>query len=130
VISDSAEGMEETFRPSGWRDEARMFYEQRRSVWLVLAVMIAMSAFWTNTWAYVAFFAVLALYSAVQGVRIGFVCGASFALWFFLGHMGWIEPGSTLNRIFGLWAIASLFLLVVWKAGEKNRLRAYQRGED
>lgn len=127
VLADTVDRVEETFRPSGWRDELVTFYEQRRSVWFVLAVMVGMSAFWTSTWAYVAFFAILAGYSAFQGVRIGFLCGASFALWFTATQQGWITPGSTLNRIVGLWCIATLFLLVVWKAGERNQLQAYRR---
>lgn len=122
--------LDETFRPGGWREEAEVFYRQRKSVWFTLAVMIGLSAFWTNTWAYVAFFGILALYSAVAGVRIGVVCGLSFSAWFLLSHLGWIAPGTTENRVAGLWSIATLFLLVVWKADGVHRLRDRYGGAD
>lgn len=115
---------DETFRRSGWRDEAAVFYRQRKSIWFVLAVMVAMSSFWTNQWAWVAFFLVLAVYSAWVGVRIGVLCGASFAIWFVAGIERWATPGTTLNRALGLWCIATLFLVVVWKADGVERLRA------
>lgn len=114
---------QETFRPSGWREEADVFYRQRKSVWFVLAVMITLSAFWTNQWAWPLFFLTLAIYSALAGVRIGVVCGLSFALWFFVGIERWITPGSSVYRLAGLWCIATLFLLVVWKADGVHRLR-------
>lgn len=122
--------LDETFRAGGWREEADTFYRQRKSVWFVLACMIGLSAFWTNPWAYVAFFSMLALYSAVAGVRIGVVCGLSFTLWFLGIRLGWLPPGSTENRVAGLWAIATLFLLVVWKADGVHRLRDRYGGRD
>lgn len=119
---------DDTFSRGAWRQEAAVFYRQRQSIWFVLAVMIGLSAFWDDPWAYVAFFGILALYSAYEGVRIGFVCGASWALWFLVGLQGWVSPGSVPYRVAGLWCIATLFLLVVWKADEKRQLRAHQEG--
>jgi hypothetical protein len=113
VIRDSH--LDETFARGAWREEAATFYRQRVSIWFVLAVMIGMSAFWTNPWAFTAFFAIFAAYSAWVGVRIGVLCGLSFALWFVALREGWVHPLDTANRVAGLWCIATLFLLVVWK---------------
>lgn len=108
--------LDETFKRSSWREEAEVFYRQRKSIWFVLALMVAMSAFWDNQWAWVFFFLILAVYSAWCGVRIGVVCGLSFTVWFVVGIEGWASPGTAVYRALGLWCIATLFLLVVWKA--------------
>lgn len=126
----SRDQLDETFSPHGWREEAQVFYRQRKSVWFVLAIMVTLSAFWTNPWAWVAFFAVLAGYSALAGVRIGVVVGVSFAAWFVVGIERWAYPGSTFYRAAGLWCIATLFLLVVWKADGVHRLRDRTGGPD
>jgi hypothetical protein len=115
--------LQETFRASGWREELDVYYRMRRSVWGVLALMIVMSAFWTRPSAWVVFFLILAAYSALAQVRMGVICGLSFALWFFAGIEGWLRPGTVENRVLGLWCIATLFLLVVWKADGVHRLR-------
>lgn len=123
--------LDETFGRAGWRHEAEVFYRQRKSVWLVLALMIGLSAFWDNVWAWVAFFGIMAIYSAWAGVRIGVVVGVSFALWFLAGIERWLSPGSTGYRALGLWCIATLFLLVVWKAdGVPHRLLDRHGGQD
>lgn len=108
---------------SGWRDELKVLHRQRRSVFFVLALVIVISAFWTNGWAYVGFFAILALYSLWAHVRLGFVVGLSFSIWFTASRLGWVQPGGTGARIFGMWAIGMLFLLVVWKADGVAELR-------
>lgn len=108
---------------AGWREEGRVLYRQRRSAFFVLALVIVISAFWTNPWAYVGFFAILALYSLFVRVRIGFLCGTSFAVWFTMSRMGWVTPGGTAARAFGMWAIAMLFFLVIWKADGVQQLR-------
>lgn len=116
-------GFAQTFKRSALREELDTYYRMRRSVWFVIALMVAMSAFWTTPWAWVGFFLILATYSAWACVRMGFVCGVSFAGWFLLGLQQWIHPGTTLYRVIGLWCIATLFLLVVWKADGVHRLR-------
>lgn len=109
--------MEFTFGRGGWREELGIFYKQRKSVCIVLALMILLAAFWTNIWVWVIYFTVMALYSAYTGVRIGVVVGISFALWFLAGIEKWIVPETTANQVAGLWCIATLFLLIVRAAG-------------
>lgn len=109
--------MEFTFGRGGFKEEVGIFYKQRKSVCFVLALMIVMAAFWTNVWVWVVFFAIMAMYSAYNGVRIGVVVGVSFALWFLAGIEGWIVPLTWQNQVTGLWCIATLFLLVVRAAG-------------
>lgn len=123
VYERSRDQLDDTFQASGWREELDVFYRQRKSVWFVLAVMVVMSAFWTSPWAWVVFFSILAGYSALAGVRIGVVCGASWAVWFFLLIERWVNIGGWPFRAYGLWCIATLFLLVVWKADGVHRLR-------
>lgn len=127
------EGMklDEMFSRKGWRGELDTFYRQRKSVWFVLALMIAMSAFWTNVWAWVAFFAILALYSTGVGVRMGMIVGISFCIWFLEGieaaHLpAAMQPGHWIYRAVGLWCISTLFLLVVWKADGVHQLRLHK----
>lgn len=106
-----------TFGGVGFREEAAIFYKQRKSVCFVLACMIALAAFWTNIWVWVIFFGIMAAYSAYTGVRIGVVVGASFSIWFLAGIEKWIRPETWQNQVAGLWCIATLFLLVVRAAG-------------
>lgn len=115
--------LDETFSAKGWRSELDVYYRQRKSVWFVLAALIAMSAFWTSPWAWVAFFLTLAGYSALVGVRMGVVCGVSWATWFVLLIEQWVYIGGWGYRAFGLWCIGTLFLLVVWKADGVHQLR-------
>lgn len=122
------EDWQQTFTRSGWRDELEVYYRERKSVWFVLALMIAMGAFWTSPWAWVGFFCILATYSAFAMVRIGVVVGVSFAAWFVIGieaaHLPqFLWPNGTFYRAYGLWCIATLFLLVVWKADGVHKLR-------
>lgn len=109
--------MEYTFGSGGWKEEAAIFYKQRKSVCFVLALMIVMAAFWTNSWVWVIFFGIMAAYSAWCGVRIGVIAGVSFSLWFLAGIEGWIVPLTWQNQVAGLWCIAMIFLLVVRAAG-------------
>lgn len=106
----------ETFSQRGWKSEWEVLKRQQKSVWFVIAALIVLAGFWTNLWAWVVFFSVLAIYSAFQRIRIAFVCGASFALWFAASIEGWIVPLTWQNQVAGLWCIGMLFLVVVWKA--------------
>lgn len=109
--------MQYTFGYTGFKEEATLFYKQRKSVCFVLACMIGLAAFWTNLWVWVIFFGIMALYSAYTGVRVGVVVGVSFSFWFAAGILNWIKPETWQNQVAGLWCIATLFLLVVRAAG-------------
>lgn len=109
--------MEYTFGKAGWREEAAIFYKQRKDVCFLLALMVLLASFWTNTWVWVIFFAIMAAYSAFCGVRIGVICGLSLALWFLASLEGWIKPLTWQNQAAGIWCIATIFLLVVRAAG-------------
>lgn len=106
----------DTFSETGWRKEYEVLKRQRKSVAFVMSTLIIMAAFWTSLWAWIIFFGVMALYSLAVGVRIGFICGLSFSLWFLASIEGWIVPLTWQNQVAGLWCIGTLFLLVVWKA--------------
>lgn len=105
-----------TFSETGWKSEYEVLKRQRKSVYFVMSALVIMAAFWTSLWAWVIFFGVMALYSLAVGVRIAFICGLSFSLWFLAGIEGWIVPLTWQNQVAGLWCIGTLFLLVVWKA--------------
>lgn len=124
------EEMEHTLSPQGWKEELEVAYRQRRSVIFVIAIMIMMAAFWTSTWIWVIFFAVLGLYSLAAGVRIGMVCGLSFSIWFLCTIEHWIKPLTWQNQVAGLWCIATLFLVIVWKADGVAQLKLLHKGED
>lgn len=119
--------MKEIFSSKGWRSELDVYNRQHRSVWFLLALMIVMSIWFTNPKAWIVFFGLMAAYSAVKGVRIGFVSGVSFSIWFAAGIYGWVMPGTTINRVIGLWCIATLFLLVVWKADEREQIIKFEK---
>lgn len=123
-------GLRDTLRASYWREEFVALWHQRNSVMFVMAAMIVMAAFWTNTWAWAVFFFVLALYSALSGVRMGIICGLSFCLWFVAGLEGWIRPLTWQNQAAGLWCIAALFLLVIAKADALEQLRDVRKKHD
>lgn len=105
-----------TFSESGWKSEWEVLKRQQKSVWFVIAGLITLAAFWTNLWAWVVFFSVLAAYSALNKIRIGFICGLSFALWFAASIEGLIVPLTWQNQVAGLWCIGTLFLVIIWKA--------------
>lgn len=123
AYDNARRGLSDTFNTRGWRDEVDVYYRQRKSVWFVLAAMIALSAFWTQSWAWVAFLLVLAVYSALVGVRMGLVAGVSWAAWFVLLIEEWWAFDGWAFRAYGLWCIATMFLLVVWKADGVHQLR-------
>lgn len=124
------EEMEHTLSPQGWKEELEVAYRQRRSVIFVIAIMIMMAAFWTSMWIWVIFFAILGLYSLAAGVRIGMVCGLSFSIWFLCTIEHWIKPLTWQNQVAGLWCIATLFLVIVWKADGVAQLKLLHKGED
>lgn len=126
------EEFSKSFGRAGWKLELEGFYRQRKSVAFVLAAMIAMSAFWDNPWTWVVYFGVMAVYSILAGVRIGAICGVSFCIWFIEGiearHLPhWMWPGHAFYQTVGLWCIATLFLLVVWKADGVETIRKGER---
>lgn len=126
---------EQSFGRKGWRDELDIYYRQRKSVWFVLAVIIVMSAFWDNPWTWVVYFGLMAGYSALAGIRIGVISGLSFCVWFIEGiearHLPhWLWPGRVAYQTVGLWCVATLFLLVVWKADGVEQLRLHKKAPD
>lgn len=112
------ENTRDTFSYKGWKSEIEVVKRQRKSVWFMISALVAMAAFWTSPWAWIAFFSIMAIYSVAVNVRIGFLCGASFALWFLVGIEGWVLPNTTLSQAIGLWCIGTLFLVVVWKGDQ------------
>jgi hypothetical protein len=123
------DNIEENFGAKGWKEELKVINRQRKSVFLVFALMIVMAAFWENFWTWTVFFSAMALYSLFVGVRIGFVCGVSFAIWF-LALREWpiyFAQHKTFSQVIGLWCLGTLFLLVVWKADEKTQLLKLQK---
>lgn len=118
AIRKKIDEVENTFiNKEGWKVELEVAYRQRRSVIFVIAGLVAMAAFWDNTWTWAAFFSVLAIYALLAGVRIGFICGLSFAIWFtaLAEWPVWFFNHHTISQAIGLWCIATLFFVVVWK---------------
>lgn len=127
------EGIEENFGLRGWKKELDVFYRQRKSVIFVFALMVFMAAFWTSFWVWTVFFGVMAAYSLLVGVRIGFVCGLSFAIWFLALREWplWFLKHQTIGQVIGLWCLATLFLLVVWKHdGQAEQLKLPHRSTE
>lgn len=114
--------LDETLDPEGWRAEWEVLLRRRKSVLFILAAVVLLGVFYTSPWAWVIYFAILAAYSALWGVRMGLIVGASFCIWFIVGIQGWLSPTSTAYEAIGLWCVASLFLLVVWKADDVHLL--------
>lgn len=128
AIRRRAQNIEDNFGAKGWKSELEVFYRQRTSVIFVIALMIVMGAFWTSFWVWSVFFAMMAAYSLLVGVRIGFVCGLSFAVWFLALREWplWFFHHKTLSQVIGLWCLATLFLLVVWKADGAEQVKLHR----
>lgn len=133
AIRRQRDRLEYTLSPQGWRDELDVAYRQRRSIIFVIAGMIVMQTFWSSSWAWVVFFAVLGVYSLLAGVRIGAISGFSFAAWFATSRAWpiWYFHHENIRQAIALWCISTFALVIVWKkdGAEQITLRRKEGGQ-
>lgn len=113
------DGLHRTLDGDAWRAEGRVVARHRRALMFLLAGLICVGAFVQPSNGYIAAcFGVLAVFCAVNGLRLGLVLCLIGALRWGLRSREVISHDDEWDEALMLAFLAALILVLVWKADE------------